>query len=668
MASHPDAQKGFPPYFSINYSGPDVLYLIDGQVRNPKAIRQSDVDEISVFSEPEKANVKGIDISGYSVIVKASTKKGKNKSDYSQASDHTGRQLYLRNGWGQITQPDSLSTSQHTSPHTERWLYIIDDQVQTTRPTLLDQDYQKGGWKTRIVPGSSWWIKAHLTEEQQALVDEYKYTGIVFITSQDYRATQPAHRIHGTVTRYPGELAVPNLTVRIRRKGIATTTDANGYYQLAATNGQDTVEFLLDGLVSKVPINYMREVDLIATGKSKDRMQKTLKNIEQKLPPPDKRDSIHPSSKRLQHQTGSVKQPLFVVDGWILNDDDRQNMLSHIDAINVKNVEVLKGAPAMALYGTPATHGVVLITTHRGRSPGHRSEPPQELFDSLDSFRQSQPVLLTGQVYNWFTSEYVPGVKVVASGSTTTVTNADGRYQLRFPSGTRGVSLAFSAPGYPTHEMAVDMTGKEHFHAVMSLVREEEKAKIEDLQTQPAQDSVTENTLFVVDGVPIHEKAVEELNLDPQDIRSIEVLSVDAAQEFPKEWKLEQNNQEVLFKEQDLSEEWKAARYDHVVFIETKKRSTDSKTSSSLDLKEQLHIFPNPTRQQFTLRFQTEVDSPITITVVDDQGQPFTTLTNRTYPAGSHEVSWDASEQKPGVYFVQWTVGEQRVTRKVVVE
>lgn len=56
------------------------------------------------------------------------------------------------------------------------------------------------------------------------------------------------------------------------------------------------------------------------------------------------------------------------------------------------------------------------------------------------------------------------------------------------------------------------------------------------------------------------------------------------------------------------------------------------------------------------------------LTVLDDQGQLLTTLTDQTYPPSQHEATWDASAQKPGVYMVQWVVGEQRFTRKVVVE
>ena len=121
-------------------------------------------------------------------------------------------------------------------------------------------------------------------------------------------------------------------------------------------------------------------------------------------------------------------------------------------------------------------------------------------------------VLLTGQVYNWFTSEYVPNVQVAANGLATTVTDADGRYQFRLPSGTKSVSLNFSALSYPTRDMEIDMNGKERFHAVMSMVREDKNAVIEALQTQPAQDSATINTLIITDGIPQYDKSWDEVD------------------------------------------------------------------------------------------------------------------------------------------------------------
>jgi len=70
-------------------------------------------------------------------------------------------------------------------------------------------------------------------------------------------------------------------------------------------------------------------------------------------------------------------QPLFVVDGIpIVNDDvnisgQGQDWGSGINAINAEDVEnmvVLKGANAAALYGARAANGVILITTKKGKA------------------------------------------------------------------------------------------------------------------------------------------------------------------------------------------------------------------------------------------------------------------------------------------------------------
>ena len=620
-------RKSGLPISSINYSSPEVLYLVDGQVRDPKSVKMSEIGMMSISYQPEKKEVKGIDMRNYVAVVEVRTKKDMDES-----------------------------TDQNTSSQTDRWLYIVNDQVQASRPAFLDQDYRANGWETRVVPGSSWWIKDHLTEKQQAAVDEYKHTGIVFITSQSYRASQPKHLIYGTVVKGRDELPVPNILVRIKGKNISTTTDANGYYQLTATHWQDTVEFLLDYYVTKIPINGRREIGLITTERSRSRervqkrMQRMLKNIEQKLQAKNSDDSV----------------------------------------------------------------------------------------------------LLTGQVHNWFTNEYVPKVNVIANGSTTTATDADGRYQFRFPAGTEDVSLTFSAPGYPMRDMEVDMTGRNHFHAVMSMVREDEKATTEELQAQPAQDSAAGKALTIVDGIPQYGKIWKDLNLSlAENIQSLEVLSNrDGSYRYFKnteDFNASKNGQGVEVSEavipktisKEQQQEWLAEGYEKVVLIKTKQGPVATKTLVMVDgvpqygktlnevdqelrenplydhfsltshgadssqailkalraegynkvvridswaskkkdgmidpshLEQLVQVFPNPTQDWFTLQFHIGEKLPITITVLDEQGQPLTTLTDQTYPAGLHEVGWDASDQKPGVYFVQWIVGEQRVTRKVVIE
>lgn len=59
--------------------------------------------------------------------------------------------------------------------------------------------------------------------------------------------------------------------------------------------------------------------------------------------------------------TGS-NSPLFVVDGI------RQNNINNINTNDIESYEVLKDASALAIYGSEASNGVVLITTKRAQS------------------------------------------------------------------------------------------------------------------------------------------------------------------------------------------------------------------------------------------------------------------------------------------------------------
>ena len=70
---------------------------------------------------------------------------------------------------------------------------------------------------------------------------------------------------------------------------------------------------------------------------------------------------------------GTNNQPIFVVDGVILDNDvydgsgrDFGNSLKNLNMEDFESVSVLKGSAAAALYGTRAINGVVLITTKKG--------------------------------------------------------------------------------------------------------------------------------------------------------------------------------------------------------------------------------------------------------------------------------------------------------------
>ena len=72
---------------------------------------------------------------------------------------------------------------------------------------------------------------------------------------------------------------------------------------------------------------------------------------------------------------GSNNQPIFVVDGVIVDNDaftggkDWGNDLKNLNPEDFESVTVLKGSAAAALYGSRAINGVILINSKRERKP-----------------------------------------------------------------------------------------------------------------------------------------------------------------------------------------------------------------------------------------------------------------------------------------------------------
>ncbi len=70
-----------------------------------------------------------------------------------------------------------------------------------------------------------------------------------------------------------------------------------------------------------------------------------------------------------------ANNPLYVIDGVILNATGLTNGSTPIDYINpndIASIEVLKDASATAIYGARGANGVILVTTKRGSSSGGR--------------------------------------------------------------------------------------------------------------------------------------------------------------------------------------------------------------------------------------------------------------------------------------------------------
>jgi TonB-linked SusC/RagA family outer membrane protein len=71
--------------------------------------------------------------------------------------------------------------------------------------------------------------------------------------------------------------------------------------------------------------------------------------------------------------TGS-NQPLIVIDGIVINNDNLSNTSAPTDALadinfnDIESYEILKDASATAIYGSRASNGVILITTKKGKA------------------------------------------------------------------------------------------------------------------------------------------------------------------------------------------------------------------------------------------------------------------------------------------------------------
>ncbi|MFM9987213.1 hypothetical protein [Flavobacterium sp.] len=76
------------------------------------------------------------------------------------------------------------------------------------------------------------------------------------------------------------------------------------------------------------------------------------------------KDSIKAEKKTYKafHCMATIKKseyPLYVIDNQIVD----RNSLTHLDSINIKSINILKGIKAEALYGIDGSNGVIIIKT-----------------------------------------------------------------------------------------------------------------------------------------------------------------------------------------------------------------------------------------------------------------------------------------------------------------
>jgi hypothetical protein len=83
------------------------------------------------------------------------------------------------------------------------------------------------------------------------------------------------------------------------------------------------------------------------------------------------------------------------------------------------------------------------------------------------------------------------------------------------------------------------------------------------------------------------------------------------------------------------------------------------------------HPGPNPARVSVALRFATERDADVRLSIFDAQGRLVRVLESGARPAGRYATSWDLRDQRgrkvaAGLYFAKLESGSRSAVEKVV--
>ena len=76
--------------------------------------------------------------------------------------------------------------------------------------------------------------------------------------------------------------------------------------------------------------------------------------------------------------------------------------------------------------------------------------------------------------------------------------------------------------------------------------------------------------------------------------------------------------------------------------------------------------YPNPFNNKVNIEVSLKKTSHIFVDVYDLTGRVIQTLANEELSAGNHIFEWNATMTEPGLYFYTVRVGNEAVTRKLV--
>ncbi len=222
-----------------------------------------------------------------------------------------------------------------------------------------------------------------------------------------------SRKITGKVTSADDGQPLPGVSVKIQGTNQGVLTDGDGVFSVNASTGQ-TLEFTYIGFTTQrvavptgnfPPIRLKSDTrmltEVVVTNGYATQAKKAYTGAAATVSGAENENK--PFSTPLQALQGEVaglnislnsgqpganvpvrirgtnsinlsSQPLFVIDGMIINSGDlsrvntTSNVLAGINENDIESVTVLKDATATAIYGARAANGVIVINTKRGKA------------------------------------------------------------------------------------------------------------------------------------------------------------------------------------------------------------------------------------------------------------------------------------------------------------
>jgi len=217
--------------------------------------------------------------------------------------------------------------------------------------------------------------------------------------------------VEGIVTNPDGN-PLPSVTVQEKGTNNGVLTDFDGKYSIEVSSAEAVLVFTYVGMISServvgknttmnvemepdlqgldevVVIGYgtQRKSDLtgaVGSVRTEELQERPAASLNEALSGKISGVQVNTNSGRPGGRTNvrirgfssinSSNNPLYVVDGVQLPQENMDQMSSAIDYLNpndIESVEILKDASSTAIYGSKGANGVIIVTTKRGRGEG----------------------------------------------------------------------------------------------------------------------------------------------------------------------------------------------------------------------------------------------------------------------------------------------------------